>query len=91
MKKPTPAAAPRVTYHGFAVVDTRKPKATAAPAADAGGPKMAALMKMKAVDLKHYGGKVIFKKAVPRTTTLDGASSSKRLIVKNGEVIGAQG
>lgn len=91
MKKSTPSATPKVTYHRFAVVDTRKPKTTAAPATDAGGPKMAALMKMKDVDLKRYGGKVVFKKAVPRATGLDGASSSKRLIVKNGEVIGAQG
>jgi hypothetical protein len=78
----------KVTYHRFSVVDTRRPKTKSETAVDAATPS---LKKLKSIDLKKYGGKVVFKKAVPRATSTDGGASSKRLIVKNGEVIGAQG
>lgn len=88
MKKQKSAANAKVTYHRFAVVDTRKPKTKSVSAVDAAAPS---LKKLKDINLKKYGGKLVFKKAVPRTTALDGSAASKRLIVKNGEVIGAQG
>lgn len=88
MKNPKSAASSKVTYHRFSIVDTRKPKTKSASAVDAAAPS---LKKLKDINLKKYGGKLVFKKAVPRATALDGSSSSKRLIVKNGEVIGAQG
>ena len=88
MKNQKSAANAKVTYHRFSVVDTRRPKTKSAGAVDVAAPS---LRKLKAIDLKRYGGKVVFKKAVPRSTSVDGGASSKRLIVKNGEVIGAQG
>ena len=88
MKKQQGTAKPKVTYHRFSVVDTRRPKTKSAGAVDAATPS---LRKLKNLDLKRYTGKVVFKKAVPRATSVDGGASSKRLIVKHGEVIGAQG
>ena len=88
MKNQKAAAKTKVTYHRFSVVDTRRPKTKSESAVDVATPS---LRKLKGLDLKQYGGKVVFKKAVPRATSMDGGASSKRLIVKNGEVIGAQG
>ena len=88
MKNQKSAANTKVTYHRFSVVDTRRPKTKSDAAVDAATPS---LRKLKNFDLKKLGGKVVFKKAVPRATSMDGGASSKRLIVKNGEVIGAQG
>jgi hypothetical protein len=88
MKKQKAAAETKVTYHRFSIVDTRRPKTKSAGAVDAATPS---LRKLKNLDLKRYSGKVVFKKAVPRATSVDGGASSKRLIVKDGEVIGAQG
>jgi hypothetical protein len=90
MKKRKSAASTKVTYHRFAVVDTKKPRAKAV-SVDVASPKLEALRQMKGFDLKGFRGKVVFKRAVPRATKLDGSSASKRLVVKNGEVIGAQG
>ena len=91
MKKSKSDANAKVTYHRFAVVDTKKPKAKATGAVDAASPTLDALVQEKKIDLKRYRGKVVFKRAIPKTTKLDGSSSAKRIIVKNGEVIGAQG
>jgi hypothetical protein len=91
MKKKSTAKGTKVTYHRFSVVDTRKPMAKSVASVDAASPELTSLVQKKNLDLKRYSGKVVFKKAVPRSTKLDGSTSSKRLVVKNGQVIGAQG
>jgi hypothetical protein len=91
MKKQKPATEAKVTYHRFSVIDARKPKTKSVSAVDAASPELNALVQEKGFDLKRYRGKVIFKRAVPKSTKLDGSAAAKRLIVKNGQVIGAQG
>lgn len=87
MSKPT-------KYQKFAVVDSARRTDHAQAAADTASPSLDALRAKlggKTIDVKKLAGKVEFKRAVPKSKMLDGSSTSKRLIVKKGKVIGAQG
>jgi hypothetical protein len=81
-------------YHKFTVVESARRTDQARATPDATSPSLDALrgkLGGKVINLKQCKGKVEFKRAIPKSKVLDGSSSSKRLIVKQGKVIGAQG
>jgi len=81
-------------YHKFTVVDSARRNNQARATSDAASPSLDALRAKlggEAIKLKQCTGKVEFRRVVPKSKVLDGSSSSKRLIVKQGKIIGAQG
>jgi hypothetical protein len=86
------ASTRKASYHKFDVVDSLKPKAKARPKVDAASPPLTALQaKLGGKKLKKLAHTVTYKRAVPKTTAVDGSASSKRLLVERNRVIGAQG
>jgi len=82
----------KTSYHKFAVIDSVKSKPKARPKVDAASPSLTALQKkFGAKKLKKLSNTVVYKRAVPKTTAVDGSASSKRLLVERNRVIGAQG
>ncbi len=82
----------KTSYHKFAVIDSVKSKPKTRPKADAASPSLTTLQsKLGAKKVKKLSHKVVYKRAIPKTTAVDGSSSSKRLLVERNRVIGAQG
>ena len=82
----------KTNYHKFAVVDSVKSKPKTRPKVDAASPSLTVLQtKLAAKKLKKLSHTVVYKRAVPKTTAVDGSASSKRLLVERNRVIGAQG
>ena len=71
MKKQQGTAKPKVTYHRFSVVDTRRPKTKSAGAVDAATPS---LRKLKNLDLKR-----VFVHSVSDDDTMRRLSVSSKL------------
>jgi hypothetical protein len=81
-------------YHKFAVVDSARRVDKARVGSDAASPSLEALQSklgVKRVDAGKLGGQLKYKRAVPKSKVLDGSASSRRLLVKGGKIIGAQG
>ena len=92
MKRKKTTAPKKASYHKFSVMDSLKPKASARPKVDAASPSLAMLQaKLGGKKLKKLSHTVVYKRAVPKTTAVDGSASSKRLLVERNRVIGAQG
>ena len=92
MKKKQPAQGTK--YHKFTVVESARRSWQARASTDAASPSLDVLRTKlggQSVDPKKIAGSVEFKRVVPKSKTMDGSASSRRLIVKKGKVIGAQG